>query len=579
MEIEIKGFGVVEVPDETQAIKAINAFHANPSAGMHYDTVQRTFNNNTQRIEPVASTLRDRIFNRAIDFLVNPNDDPITRQNAIRRANSVTEAFEFLPGIGDALLVSDTNKAFEDENYLEAAVLAGVTAIGAIPVIGDVGAKALRNPAVRNAADRLNFLHNTSAEKLVRAENMGGMPMPSLAVTRQDIPFDEFGDITLIGRPSSFDPKVSRLNQVFDADAYTVRAPSPVRVANNGAGKRFQDEVADRLKGYGGYTSEVSSNIWNLEKKGGINEADFNQVQRYFQDDSAMDALFLESKGIAVPVDDVGAVKREEIRGVINPLRDERKQWGEELFNDYFGADEFFISNPNRDFYQTRAKLIPYNVDSVTRFMKKTSGRGGEGGMSATGIGAQRAATTSELKSLPQIRANMGNLAPREYIEAIKDSQNNEFFSLADSLKRHYKYDGESFRYLDEVSELIQLSESRGMQSALNEIGFENVPDGVISQVEAYKNNLRQAPTQYFEAKPKRPVSLDEFSGAIIPESTPQNTIDMLKSKGIQIERYNTPEQRRILRDRFGGAAFSLGGAGIGTYLYGQREDKKLNSI
>jgi hypothetical protein len=57
------------------------------------------------------------------------------------------------------------------------------------------------------------------------------------------------------------------------------------------------------------------------------------------------------------------------------------------------------ISNPNRDFYQTRAKLIPYNVDSVTRFMKKTSGRGGEGGMSATGIGAQRAATTSELKS------------------------------------------------------------------------------------------------------------------------------------------------------------------------------------
>ena len=117
------------------------------------------------------------------------------------------------------------------------------------------------------------------------------------------------------------------------------------------------------------------------------------------------------------------------------------------------------------------------------------------------------------------------------------------------------------------------------MQPALNEIGFENVPDGVISQVEAYKNNLRQAPTQYFEAKPKRPVSLDEFSGAIIPESTPQNTIDMLKSKGIQIERYNTPEQRRILRDRFGGAAFSLGGAGIGTYLYGQREDKKLNSI
>ena len=164
MEIEIKGFGVVEVPDETQAIEAINAFHANPNAGTHYDTVQRTFNNNTQSIEPIESTLRDRIFNRAIDFFFDPNDDPIARQKAIRYANNVTQILDFT-GVGDLMDASEAYQAFGDGRLLDGAILSGIAALGIIPVVGNAGRDILRSPevrdAARSAAKKLNLWHGS----------------------------------------------------------------------------------------------------------------------------------------------------------------------------------------------------------------------------------------------------------------------------------------------------------------------------------------------------------------------------------------------------------------------------------
>jgi hypothetical protein len=50
-------------------------------------------------------------------------------------------------------------------------------------------------------------------------------------------------------------------------------------------------------------------------------------------------------------------------------------------------------------------------------------------------LGRKELQPLASLKALPQIRANMGNLAPREYIEAIKDSQNNEFLVWLIALK------------------------------------------------------------------------------------------------------------------------------------------------
>lgn len=78
----------------------------------------------------------------------------------------------------------------------------------------------------QTAADKdLVVYHNVSAGKLREAIKLGGLPMPSLAITKRDIPFGDFGEITLIGDKDMINPRKSRSNEVFSRDAYTVRKP------------------------------------------------------------------------------------------------------------------------------------------------------------------------------------------------------------------------------------------------------------------------------------------------------------------------------------------------------------------
>lgn len=67
--------------------------------------------------------------------------------------------------------------------------------------------------------------HNVNERNLESAISLGGLPMPSLAITKKDMDFGDFGDITLIGDKNMVDPRRSRDNEVFSRDAYTVRKP------------------------------------------------------------------------------------------------------------------------------------------------------------------------------------------------------------------------------------------------------------------------------------------------------------------------------------------------------------------
>lgn len=69
-------------------------------------------------------------------------------------------------------------------------------------------------------------LHNLTEDKLRSALRLGGFPMPSIAVTRADIPHVNFGDVTLVMDRRSVDPKVSRKNTVYSADAWTPTFPA-----------------------------------------------------------------------------------------------------------------------------------------------------------------------------------------------------------------------------------------------------------------------------------------------------------------------------------------------------------------
>ena len=508
------------------------------------------------------------------------------------KESSITEAFSEKP-------YPSFTKNISQGNYLDA-FFQGLGGVGdALYAAGPIGAAAgsvLKAPRALSKASRvansgiaetakqvdvqdLQFLHNTSPGKIARQQEMGGMPMPSLAVTRQDIPFEGFGDITLVGDPAKFDPKASRSNVVYDADAYTVRAPSPVRQAKKGAYKKLSEEFGDIARQYDGYLDQAKYSLGDLETKKGIDSDKYNSIERFFESNVVTDIAFLKEKGITdIPMRKYGtntSADGSKISEMVGEFRQERKDWAKEKMNQYFDRDELFISNPDRDYYTTAPKLKPYTADEVTKFMKRKSGPGQESTMT-TGVGVVRANLAKQMKSLPEIRSEKGRLVTAEDVSEFKIEMDSTLIDLQDIMQPFYRtagYDAGGFGYRNEVGEMIYDSDRIGLERALKKYGFESIPSDIKQEIIDYKTRLRSGPTEYFEAKPGRTVDFSEFKGAIVPADTPRSTVEALEKAGLKIEYYVGESERLEARMKFPGTAFSIAG---GIILAGNAmNDKK----
>jgi hypothetical protein len=411
----------------------------------------------------------------------------------------------------------------------------------------------------------LQFLMNIRPGSLRAQQDMGAFPMPSLAVVRQDQPFDSFGEITLVGDPASFDPKRLKANVVFNADAYTVRAPRPFRIAQKDADLQFKNRFEPVAKEFQeGRVSDLTYELGNMELKKRATAQGFADVQRFFESDLIADVVFLREKGITDIPTTEGAggnifLERASLQDLIKPYADERRAWGRKELDKLFKEEEFFDASTNRDYYTGKGlKLKPYTAEEVLKFMKKSRGSAQEGGMATPG--ALRASLTEKLSSLKDIRAQSGKLVGSDEFKNFQNSSYERISDLAESLRPFYKFDSSSFGYSNEVIEMLIESQKRGLDRTLSEFGFEDVPDYALQEIQEVKSYFRNAPTEYFEAKPERLVDIEEFEGAIVPEGTSDDIIQALKDSGIKIETYADDAQRLNARKKFGGTAFSVAG-------------------
>lgn len=67
-------------------------------------------------------------------------------------------------------------------------------------------------------------VHNLKEDNLNKALELGGFPMPSIAFTKKQIGHSGYGDISVLFKKETVDPK-NKDNRVFGADAYTARFP------------------------------------------------------------------------------------------------------------------------------------------------------------------------------------------------------------------------------------------------------------------------------------------------------------------------------------------------------------------
>ena len=472
----------------------------------------------------------------------------------------------------------------------------------------------------QTAADKdLVVYHNVSAGKLREAIKLGGLPMPSLAITKRDIPFGDFGEITLIGDKVMIDPRKSRSNEVFSRDAYTVRKPVvnyevPAKIDSDAFHKKYEEtrkflnknsiDVGEiNFSFYDGEESlaAMENNIAikyyyvkNVLKKdipikertvtppvrgerlfkeypelihalksSKVKKGDFSEVDQaarpYFdemrQDIAMGKGLVGRSKRVLAKWTTNGHINEEGVKELLLRLstyeEDKKKKPYKEVDRQDFvkdlrktieeaGIERFtaFVRSEFDGLYKDRylwdnGKKYAFNIDNIVKLMKKYRGTNNEGpGGINYGFNSLLAFLSKKFTSIRDIKNHESLLAPnKKELARYKKAEDmyNRLIDEAAELRGSYGMD------LDmDLAELMK--DTRDGKKDLH--GFPE-DKKFLQHIKDFLKEADKVTTDYFEAKPARKVTFDEFSGAVIPKGTPEETVNFLESQGIVVREYD----------------------------------------
>ena len=142
-------------------------------------------------------------------------------------------------------------------------------------------------------------IHNLSEQKLLDTLDLGGFPMPSIAVVKADQGHSNYGDISVIFGRDTIDPKMNRTNKLYGSDAYTPTGSSVEYKVNRDAAKQFSRELSALARGIadGEYASDVSNAIDNL---GDASSQSLPALIDSMSRRTGFQAAYLQSKGETV---------------------------------------------------------------------------------------------------------------------------------------------------------------------------------------------------------------------------------------------------------------------------------------
>ena len=140
-------------------------------------------------------------------------------------------------------------------------------------------------------------VHNLSEEKLLKSLELGGLPMPSIAIARAKEGHSDFGKISLVFNKDTIDPQNNRNNKVFSGDAWTPTYPRVEYKISYDAAEKVSDKINKLLAGTDyktafGYLSLDSDSIQDYFNR---NNGD---VYDAYGRKEAFKLAFLKDKGV-----------------------------------------------------------------------------------------------------------------------------------------------------------------------------------------------------------------------------------------------------------------------------------------
>lgn len=140
-------------------------------------------------------------------------------------------------------------------------------------------------------------VHNISESNLLKSLDLGGFPMPSIAVMKaqQADANADYGDISVVFRKDTIDPEVNRSNKVYGGDAWTPRFPTIEYEIDYDQVSNIYSRAHELSKTKAAFTKAVSLHPDNIEN--GINRWGFDKYLENLKDDYTIKQLYLLERG------------------------------------------------------------------------------------------------------------------------------------------------------------------------------------------------------------------------------------------------------------------------------------------
>lgn len=511
-------------------------------------------------------------------------------------------------------------------------------------------------------------LHNLSEEKLLKVLQLGGFPMPSIAITKVDLPHNDYGNITVVFGKDTISP-TDRRNKVYQRDAWTPTMPQVDVKFDTKEIESLEKTMRESVKGVKEYSSDIERFFDNYHNYNGdyyVSESEFDseRVAYKAKQYAGVMAAYLSEKGITIePVykerkfmhgdftaveilsvaDRVGitpenigefsnafykenAEQTAKYQSVIDELKrayvetytkrgydnktvqdlvkdielndylqfmdalhkafrnSETKEYDAHATNDALysritdksdfekwvfdkissteerrgivnGRDPFTASGNRRNFAQLHDT---YNIQNIVANMLRGEQHGSTFlGHNANSIAARLSDEFTSIKSIKEASHLLTEITESEYDALMEKTFDisteivNEIdgrsgkTSISDSLTRRE----DILDMIAECATVRPLTPER-ILSAWNrqysgyDLGYK-FDIKTAQKVADWFTLLKQLPTKYFEAKPRRVVEFSEIKTVLIPESASEKLKTRLKNRGVSYQVYGSGENAR----------------------------------
>lgn len=430
-------------------------------------------------------------------------------------------------------------------------------------------------PAFQKQKNNLVALHNVSIEKLKWIKELWWSAAPSIAITDKSIPFDDFGDITLVWSKNLI---TSPRSYIYSADAYTPRVPSPDYVEKKWSWlDDFTKSIAEELSEYGIRANDISyeienqsTSLWlwlkflkdkwvdisvnykripaptrmqfindipveelrNIEipKSNNITSQEFAyEMQKIY--DKLLSEYVSDKNRREIFTDDIGIAWADQLATYLNNIKD----WSDKIdtlklredirenLEKYTEEYDLYRDDLLNEFFDKklwawrtamgRNRYKDYTIDNLLRHMSSMWKQWSESSIFAWSI-KQLQGKTSKKQSISQ--AKKTSFWKKEDFESLYKDIEDRYSEIIGDL---YAMNRWSYDIPASISEEFSMNRSsESIVQSLREYNIDITTEH-IDKIKWLVSEIGKLPKSYIEAKIWRGVWLDEFSAIIVPES------------------------------------------------------------